>query len=182
MTLIVTIPNLHNRLQEHCGLPVYKGCVSSYRTNNEFPAQRAISAENLSIWWSHHGIQAGRDQVIKIWGIESPNCIRVVAQLVIYRSLVLKWYEYMPLSVCTLKFCGTLRAMPIFLIYSCRRNLINKISFYWMFVSFCNMLQLVFNFYNNKANSVIFLGIASIMSTLSLQFLVKCVWKIKYFI
>ena len=32
-------------------------CVGNSQVAGEFPAQRASNAENVSIWWRHHGIQ-----------------------------------------------------------------------------------------------------------------------------
>ena len=30
-------------------------CVGNYPGNDEFPAQMVSNAENVSIWWRHHG-------------------------------------------------------------------------------------------------------------------------------
>ena len=55
---------LHNRLFRHrwkktSKLRVTGLCVGNSPVTGEFPAQMAGNAENVSIWWSHHGIPVG---------------------------------------------------------------------------------------------------------------------------
>ena len=38
-------------------LPVTGLCEGNSQVTGEFPAQRASNAENVSIWWRHHGIR-----------------------------------------------------------------------------------------------------------------------------
>ena len=39
-------------------------CVGNSAVTGEFPAQRASSAENVSIWWRHHGKKGSLVRVI----------------------------------------------------------------------------------------------------------------------
>ena len=87
----------------------------------------------------------------------------------------LKWYECMLPDWYTLTYSDIFDTNFLHTddVYSCRRHLTNEIWFL-MFVIFYKMLRLIFECLKNAMNGF-FLGKASIMSTLSLQFLVKCV-------
>ena len=38
-------------------------CDGNSPVTSEFPAQRASNAENVSIWWRHHGLQTAADKL-----------------------------------------------------------------------------------------------------------------------
>ena len=46
-------------------------CVGNSPVTGEFPAQMASNAENISIWWRHHGISASELS----WGLHIVSVI-----------------------------------------------------------------------------------------------------------
>ena len=54
-------------------------CDGNSPVTGEFPSQRASNAENVSIWWRHHGHFFGdRVAVDEIWGIRYSNKFAVI--------------------------------------------------------------------------------------------------------
>ena len=46
-------------------------CAGNWPVTGEFPAQRTSNAENVSIWWRHHGLAAITGTNIGVWNVYS---------------------------------------------------------------------------------------------------------------
>ena len=51
----------------------------------EFPAQRASNAENVSIWWRHHGV-IQMQEIIKVWNIIWYGATKYSTRYVLYMN------------------------------------------------------------------------------------------------
>ena len=51
---LFTQPFIHAQIKEKSKLRVAGLCVGNSPVTDEFPAQRASNAENVSIWWRRH--------------------------------------------------------------------------------------------------------------------------------
>ena len=66
------LDSLHNRLFRRRSKKTSKFrvtglCEGKSTVNGEFPAQRVSNAENVSIWWRHHGQSLSWLQDLRIW-------------------------------------------------------------------------------------------------------------------
>ena len=65
-------PLFRRRWKKTSQLRVTGLCVGNSPGTGEFPAQMAIKAENISIWWRHHGYTDKHTHTqICIWGLQS---------------------------------------------------------------------------------------------------------------
>ena len=58
-------------------------CAGNSPVTGEFPAQRASNAENVSIWWRHHGLLSNSAISIRVTSLavgQSKNCHRAKAK------------------------------------------------------------------------------------------------------
>ena len=61
-------------------------CAGNSPVTGEFPAQKASNAENISIWWRHHGS-------FITWSIRSDNPQQPVLGFRVFSSLVIRRFE-----------------------------------------------------------------------------------------
>ena len=59
------------RSKEISKLRVTGLCAGNSPVTDEFPAQRARNAENVSIWWRHHGSERflDKDPIVLAWEV-----------------------------------------------------------------------------------------------------------------
>ena len=59
---LFTQPFIQTQLKENIQAPRHWPLCGEFTATGEFPAQRASYAENVSIWWRHHGPRIGDSQ------------------------------------------------------------------------------------------------------------------------
>ena len=55
LTTVFTQPFIQKQIKENIKAPRHWPLCGEFTGTGEFPAQRASYAENVSIWWRHHG-------------------------------------------------------------------------------------------------------------------------------
>ena len=56
---LFTQPCIQAQIKKNIKAPRHWLCAGNSPVTGEFPAQMALNAENVSIWWRNHGIQSG---------------------------------------------------------------------------------------------------------------------------
>ena len=62
-----TQPFIQTHIKENIKAPRHWPLCGEFTGTGEFPAQRASYAENVSIWWRHHGVQCQLQYLACIW-------------------------------------------------------------------------------------------------------------------